>query len=189
MFFYKKKARALPLDVSMSAILIPPVPQAGSGCANLFSIHLVSTDSPSPNWITPTILIVDDHKPVLESLDHILGRSGYRVICADSAASAIMLASTEPFDLALIDVHLPSMNGFECLRIIRQNQDPSRGRVRVWFMTGAPTTEIARAAVNAGALGVLAKPFNLAELLATLKEGLASPAAPPIASATSRISP
>jgi DNA-binding response OmpR family regulator len=140
-----------------------------------FSIRLVSTDSTPPNWI-PTILIVDDHKPVLQSLDHILGRSGYRVICADSAASAIMLASTEPFDLALIDIHLPSVNGFECLRIIRQNLDPSRGGVRVWFMTGAPTPEITRAATNVGALGVLAKPFDLVELLATLKEGLAAPA-------------
>jgi DNA-binding response OmpR family regulator len=135
----------------------------------------VSTDSQHPEWLTPTILIVDDHKPVLESLQHILGRSGYRVICADSAASAVLVAAHEPFHLALIDVHLPSMNGFECLRLIRQNHDASRGGVRVWFMTGAPTPEINRAAANAGALGVLAKPFDLTELLATLKEGLAAP--------------
>jgi CheY-like chemotaxis protein len=85
------------------------------------------------------------------------------------------MASNEPFHLALIDVHLPSMNGFECLRLIRQNHDSSRGALRVWFMTGAPTPEIARAASNAGAFGVLAKPFDLVELMATLKEGLAAP--------------
>jgi CheY-like chemotaxis protein len=139
----------------------------------------VSTDSSLPTWKTPTILIVDDHKPVLESLAHILGKSGYRVICADSAASAIMVSSTEPLDLALIDVHLPSMNGFECLRIIRQNQSVTGANVKVWFMTGAPTTEINRAAANAGAMGVLPKPFDLPELLSVLKQGLGM-LAPPI---------
>lgn len=132
----------------------------------------MSTDSPLPTWKTPTILVVDDHKPVLDSLAHILGKSGYRVVCADSAASAILVASTEPFDLALIDVHLPTMNGFECLRIIRQNQTENSGPLRVWFMTGAPTTEINRAATNAGALGVLPKPFDSIELLAVIKQSL-----------------
>ena len=127
---------------------------------------------------TPTILIVDDHEGVRVTLELMLTRSGYRVLAADSGSCAIMLASTEHIDAALIDVHMPGMTGFECLRLILQNRDAGHNRIRVWFITGAPTSEINRAAVEVGAIGVLQKPFELTELLAELKNGLAQPGAP-----------
>lgn len=136
----------------------------------------MSLESEEQKRTAPSILIVDDHEAVRVTLEHILRRSGYNVLSADTGACAAMLASTEPIDGALIDVHMPGMTGFECLRIIQQNRPAGRGAVRVWFMTGAPTPEIARTAQQVGAMGVLNKPFELLELITTLKQGLALPA-------------
>ena len=74
---------------------------------------------------------------------------------------------------------MPGMTGFECLRLIQQNRDPIQHRLRVWFITGALTPEINRAAVEVGAMGVLQKPFELPELLSVLRNGLAAPSPSP----------
>ena len=116
-------------------------------------------------------MVVDDHKPVRDTLKHVLERAGYKVILADSGPCAIALASGEPIDGALIDVQMQGMNGFECLRRIQD----LRGPVRAWFMAGAPSKEITVAVAASGAISLLPKPFNLPSLLTTLKEGLAAP--------------
>jgi len=134
---------------------------------------------PPPSSETPplregrlfTILIVDDHKPVRDTLQHVLQASGYRVITAENGAAAIELLRDDFIDVALIDVHMHGMNGFECLRRIQELQGP----VRAWLITGAPSKEVATAVAASGAIGLLPKPFQLASLLATLKEGLAAP--------------
>jgi CheY-like chemotaxis protein len=128
-----------------------------------------------------TILVVDDHKPVCDTLKHVLERSGYRVITADSGPFAIAVSSTEHIDGALIDVQMQGMNGFECLRRIQEH----RGPIRAWFMAGAPSKEITHAVATSGALGLLPKPFNLPSLLATLREGLAAPLPSPSPSESS----
>jgi CheY-like chemotaxis protein len=97
--------------------------------------------------------------------------SGFRVITADSGPCAIAVASDETIDGALIDVQMQGMNGFECLRRIQDVKGP----LRVWFMAGAPSKEISHAVASSGAIGLLAKPFDLPSLLATLREGLAAP--------------
>ncbi|MEO7600191.1 MAG: response regulator [Opitutus sp.] len=127
----------------------------------------------------PTIMVVDDHEGVRVTLELVLTRSGYRVLSADSGSCAVMLASTESIDAVLIDVHMPGMTGFECLRLILQNRDPLQNRMPVWFITGAPTPEVNRAALQVGALGVLQKPFELSELVAVLRSGLTVSSHPP----------
>ena len=126
-----------------------------------------------------TILVVDDHEGVRVTLELMLTRAGYRVLSADSGSCAIMLASTEAIDAALIDVHMPGMTGFECLRLILQNRDPLQSRLPSWFITGALTPEINRAAVEIGAMGVLQKPFEHAELVDVIRSGLALSSQPP----------
>ena len=123
----------------------------------------------------PVVLIIDDHAAVRFTLEHILKRRGYRVLCADSGPCGILLAASEPIDAVLIDVHMPGMTGLECLRIMQKNRTAGSDVPRVWFMSGAPTPEMAQAAAELGALGLLQKPFEFPELLATLKAGLASP--------------
>lgn len=121
-----------------------------------------------------TILIVDDQDAVRVTLAFLLSET-YRVIAADSGPKAIALATEESIEGALIDLHMPVMNGFEtCKRL--QAQAAAAGRtLRVWFMSAAFTTESKRRAEELGALGLMTKPFDHDQLLGGLKQGFASP--------------
>lgn len=121
-----------------------------------------------------TILVVDDQESVRKSLEHLLGLSGYKVIGAASGGEALALAAAESVDGALIDVHMPVMNGFAaCLRL--QEQAHMLGReLRVWFMTGALTSDVNRRCADLGALEVFAKPFAYTAFLARLEHGFSS---------------
>lgn len=123
-------------------------------------------------------MVVDDQQPVRVSLRLVLARAGYRVIEADSGPAAVLLAEKEAIEGAVIDIHMPMMNGFEtCLRL--QAQASVLGRtLRVWFMTGASSKDIERRATELGSFGVLLKPFDYPSLAALLEEGFSS-ALPP----------
>lgn len=122
-----------------------------------------------------TLLIVDDQHSVCVSLSYLLSGSAYRVTTAESGQSAIGLAETGSFDGALIDVHMPGMNGFDtCIAL--QSKAAAVGRVlRVWFMTGAFTSVLERRCAELGALGVFRKPFDFPSFLAQLESGFDRP--------------
>lgn len=123
----------------------------------------------------PTLLIVDDQAPVCAALATLLGRRGYRVLTAGSGAAAIALAETEAIDGALVDVHMPALDGFETCRRLQALARERRQALRLWFITGHPTRSAEAAAAALGALGILPKPFDFARLLALIEAGLASP--------------
>jgi DNA-binding response OmpR family regulator len=111
-----------------------------------------------------TLLLVDDDKSVRESLCFLLERHGYNVVTAENGAKGIALAGQQVFDGALIDVHMPGMNGILVCRALRELSEKAGRPLAIWMMTGARTTEIIKAATEAGALVVLAKPFDYADL-------------------------
>ncbi|HVX91063.1 MAG TPA: response regulator [Candidatus Paceibacterota bacterium] len=121
-----------------------------------------------------TILVVDDHEGVRVTLAFLLDRT-YRVIAAESGPRAIALAGEENFEGALIDLHMPVMDGFEtCQRL--QAQAAAAGRtLRVWFMSAAFTAEARRRTEELGAVGVFTKPFDHDQLLDGLKLAFLSP--------------
>lgn len=125
-----------------------------------------------------TLLVVDDQEGVRVSLKFLLEGAGYRIIVADSCATALLLAETEALDGALIDVHMPVVNGFEtCQRL--QAQAATRGTaLKIWFMTGAGTRAIQQRAGELGWPGVLSKPFDCSAFLLRLQSEL-SPADSP----------
>ncbi len=125
-----------------------------------------------------TLLVIDDQTSVCTSLAYFLELANYRVLTAESGAAALALAEQHSIDGALIDVHMPVMNGFDtCLRL--QGQAQTQGRaLRVWFMTGAFSRGFERRSADLGALGVIQKPFNHPAFLARLEEGFSSPLPP-----------
>ena len=125
-----------------------------------------------------TILVVDNHAAICVTLAYRLEFNGYHVLTAESGPVAMQLAAKEAIDGALIDVHMPVMNGFDtCLRL--QAQSRAVGRVlHVWFMTGAFTQEVEQRARMIGALGVMTKPFDHVRLLSELDRVLSAPLTP-----------
>lgn len=116
----------------------------------------------------PKILIVDDDDIVGEVLATMLTRQGYAFASAKSGFEALELMSNESYDLVLLDIGLPGMNGFETMsQIFRQY--PS---TLVILMTGDATIESAVDALKSGAYSYLRKPFQLEMIRRTIKNAI-----------------
>ncbi len=108
----------------------------------------------------PTVLIVEDEAPLASALQTFLQRQGLPVHAFASAEAALpALAEVAP-DLALVDVHLPGMDGLAMLDAIRRE----RPETQVILMTAFSTVSSAVAAMKAGAVDYLTKPLDLDEL-------------------------
>ncbi len=114
--------------------------------------------------MSQTLLIVDDNPSVRDSLRMLLERRGYIVLLAASGSEAIARAVEQQLDAAIIDVNMPGMNGLVVCRTLRTRASEAGRNFPVWMMTGARTPELERAALESGALAVLAKPFDYEEL-------------------------
>jgi len=114
------------------------------------------------------ILIVDDDENIRKVLTTILEEEGYTVDSAENARKAIERTKKNFYNLALIDIRLPDMEGIELLTKMR-NTTP---KMRKIIITGYPTLQNAIEAVNRGADAYILKPFDMDKVLATIKEQL-----------------
>lgn len=125
------------------------------------------------------VLVVDDQHMVLETLSAMLTTAGYRVTCVPTGAGALAAARLAVYDAALIDVFMPEMDGFETALRLRE-QSERRGRIiRMWHMTGRNSPEVEKRSAQCGMMGLIVKPFSLADLCARIEAGLAAPVPPP----------
>jgi DNA-binding response OmpR family regulator len=111
------------------------------------------------------IFIVDDDQDHAESVADLLEIRGYAVEIAFSGEEGVARFHEQDFDVVLMDVRLPGMNGVETFFEFRK----IRPHARVLMMTGFSVEELVAQAVDNGALGILHKPFAIEELLATLE--------------------
>lgn len=110
------------------------------------------------------ILIVDDEPSITKSVQYSLEREGYTVIVADNGIDAIELARKEKPDLAILDVMLPQLDGYEVCRTIRAEMP-----IPIIMLT-AKGEEIDKVVgLEIGADEYLTKPFSLRELQARIK--------------------
>jgi DNA-binding NtrC family response regulator len=117
---------------------------------------------------TARILVVDDDENIRKVLTTILEEEGYKVDSAETAKEAIEKAKKTFYNVALIDIRLPDMEGIELLTKIRDNVP----KMRKIIITGYPTLQNAIAAVNRGANAYILKPFDMEKVLATINEEL-----------------
>jgi len=115
----------------------------------------------------PTILVVDDEPLIRWSLKDRLSDHGYRVIEADTAASAIT-RSEEGVDLVLLDFKLPDGDGLQVLKKLKE-RDPD---VLVILLTAFSSVETAVEAMKQGAYHYANKPFNLDEIALLVEKAL-----------------
>ena len=114
------------------------------------------------------ILIVDDEPRMCESLSTLLGRQGHEVRTANSGHEAQGELSTHEFDLALLDMMMPDMNGHQLMDYINQ----STPETLVIMMTGHATVDSAIGALRRGAYDYVRKPFEFDELVTTVGNAL-----------------
>ncbi len=106
------------------------------------------------------ILVVDDEELYRRSLQRILQRVGHQVSEAQDATEALNAISDQPFDLVLVDLKMPGLNGIELVRQIRDiNPD-----LPCIMVTGFGTPESSVDALRAGAFWYLEKPFDQSNL-------------------------
>ncbi len=111
-----------------------------------------------------TILIVDDEPSARETLEALLFREGYRLVCAANGAEALQKAAELMPDLILLDVMLPGMDGFEVCRRLRA--DPRLAEAPVIMVTALDDRDSRLQGIEAGADDFISKPFDRAELRA-----------------------
>ena len=116
----------------------------------------------------PRILIVEDDENIRETLKNILQQSGYETDTAKTGREAEQKAKTRFYNLALLDIKLPDMDGTQLLAKLHENT-PKMVKIMV---TGYPSLENAMEALNEGADAYVTKPVKPAKLLALIKEKL-----------------
>src|SRR5208283_4222466 len=114
------------------------------------------------------ILVVDDDESITSTMKAILEDEGYIVDLAATGREAIKRTEETAYNVALIDIRLPDMQGVELLKLMKD----AVPRTRKIMMTGYPSMKNAIAALNKNADIYLIKPIDIEKLLSTVKEQL-----------------
>jgi DNA-binding response OmpR family regulator len=123
---------------------------------------------------TFTILVAEDDHDILALVEFRLQQDGYEVITAGDGEEALRLAEERRPSLALLDVQMPKVNGYEVTRRLRENE-LTRGMAIIILTASVRDTELTRA-FDAGADDFLRKPFSPSELAARVRAALESEA-------------
>ena len=142
------------------------------------------------------VLVADDDPLNRDIASNFLIRAGHEVMCVEDGAAAVQAAAANDFDVILMDVRMPGIDGLEATCRIRKLPG-RRGTVRVVAVTAQAFTQQIDLCRQAGMDGHVAKPFKQAVLLAALQAAAgAAPSAPPApavpakaAAATERVQP
>lgn len=115
-----------------------------------------------------SILLIDDDAAIRKTLSNILEEEGYSVEAVESGEKAIKLSNERFFNMALIDIRLPDVEGTKLLERLKKTE-PEMVKI---IVTGYPSLQNAVEAVNKGADGYIIKPFDVQDLLTMIKKHL-----------------
>jgi len=119
----------------------------------------------------PALLIVDDEQDTCANLCDIFSELGYHVDTATDGPAALALVERRAYEVALLDLKMPGMNGLELYRELRRR---SAATVAI-IVTAFGGSEIAKCALAAGAWRVVPKPVDLPALLSVVEEAASQP--------------
>ncbi|MEV6831984.1 response regulator transcription factor [Amycolatopsis sp. NPDC051102] len=129
------------------------------------------------------VLLADDDRAIRESLVRALDLEGYRVTEVADGVSALATARRDEFDVLILDVMMPGVDGLGVCRVLRAEGDPTP----ILMLTARVETPDRVAGLDAGADDYLPKPFELDELLARLRALLRRTSSEPEARRTVRL--
>ncbi len=116
------------------------------------------------------VLIVEDVPSQQKLLVTVLSKAGHVTATASSGSAAVDLFQREPFDIVLMDVQMPGMNGLDAMRAIRTCEESTRKRVSMVAITAHALPGDAERCLAAGADAYLRKPIRLVEMMGLLKQ-------------------
>ncbi|MEE8550881.1 MAG: response regulator, partial [Gemmatimonadota bacterium] len=115
--------------------------------------------------LTARVLVVEDDEVLRQLMVEVLSDQGYEVVAIETGERGLEAMERELFDVILLDINLPGMDGMEVLR-----RTPSRQPdAQIVIMTAFGTVDTAVAAMKQGAFDYINKPFSTEELLLTLQ--------------------
>jgi CheY-like chemotaxis protein len=143
--------------------------------ANEVSAKLVASRWPFQRdlekLVLARILVVDDDVGVQGTIRLVLERAGHRVVTAGDGRKGLALCESGDFDLLLLDIFMPGMDGFETMRTVRQRHP----QLPIIVISGRPISpepsaspDFLTMATKLGAVSSLQKPFRPADLLAAI---------------------
>ena len=112
------------------------------------------------------VLIVDDNVSLARATALVLQRKGYAVSAAWNGLEAIERAKEKSFDLILMDIKMPLIDGVETYRRIKK----IRPQAAVMMMTGYAVEDLVQQALQEGACGIIYKPLDIEKLVARIEE-------------------
>lgn len=106
----------------------------------------------------PALLLADDDESIRMVARLGLSRAGYDVTLVEDGTSALKAVRARPYDVVVLDWMLPGIDGIDVCRALKA--DPATAPIPVVFLTAASHAGAHEEAMAAGAVGVIAKPFN-----------------------------
>ncbi|MCQ8897337.1 ATP-binding protein [Limnobacter humi] len=116
-------------------------------------------------------LVVDDEPINRKVLRLLLEKQGHQVDIADTGEAAIALCQHAAFDLFILDLEMPGLNGFETAQVIRSEPGPNQ-HARMVAFSGAVSDDMERQALSCGMNGFVTKPINPAKLIQLVNAGV-----------------
>lgn len=117
---------------------------------------------------TPAILLVDDEPNIVMSLEFLMRKNGYQVGIARNGTEALAAIDQTPYDLVLLDVMMPDVDGYQVCRQLRQN--PARAATKVIFLSAKSQPADVQKGYDAGADLYIPKPFSTRQLMQKVRE-------------------
>jgi two-component system, sensor histidine kinase and response regulator len=124
------------------------------------------------------VLVAEDDELSRQVLEQVLIRQGHRVWLASNGREALTLAEEGGFDLLLLDVHMPELDGFQVVQAVRERELTAAGHLPVIALTARSRKEDGDRCLAAGMDAFLTKPVRPADLWATIERVLKSRSAP-----------
>jgi two-component system, sensor histidine kinase and response regulator len=115
------------------------------------------------------VLVAEDNDFNAQLLEQLLVRRGHHVRLASDGRKALSMAESYPFDLLLLDVHMPEMDGFQVIQVIRERERSNGGHLPVIALTARSRKEDRERCLAAGMDDFLAKPIQAPDIWAAIE--------------------
>ncbi len=128
----------------------------------------IAPDDPAPATARLRILLAEDNLLNQQLVDHLLRRRGHEVVIARDGRKALEALDLSPFDLMLLDIQMPELDGFQVIEALRHREQIAGGHLPVVALTAHSMRGDRERCLRAGMDDYLPKPIRAAELFAVI---------------------